>query len=135
MIKDDYAIGYKKPPQHSQFQKGQSGNPKGRPKGAKNLATDLKEELEEKIIISEGGQPHEVTKQRAMIKALLAKALKGDPRAANALINLKLGLEHNEATKPTEDALSEDEQTLLDLYIQRQLSSQSKSTTGDSKDG
>lgn len=25
-------VGYKKPPRHSQFKKGQSGNPKGRPK-------------------------------------------------------------------------------------------------------
>tara|TARA_Y100000590_G_scaffold155765_1_gene179048 strand:- start:267 stop:593 length:327 start_codon:yes stop_codon:yes gene_type:complete len=27
---------YKKPPKHSQFKKGKSGNPKGRPKGSKN---------------------------------------------------------------------------------------------------
>ena len=33
----NYEIGYKKPPKHSKFKKGQSGNPKGRPKGSKSL--------------------------------------------------------------------------------------------------
>lgn len=32
----DYPIGYMKPPAHSQFQKGKSGNPSGRPKKMKS---------------------------------------------------------------------------------------------------
>ncbi len=32
-------VGYKKPPLHSRFKKGQSGNPRGRPRGSKNFST------------------------------------------------------------------------------------------------
>jgi hypothetical protein len=117
----DYETGYGKPPKATQFKKGNSGNPQGRPKGAKNLATDLKEELEEKIRITEGGQTQEVTKQRAMLKALLAKALKGDSRAATALITLKLSLEQSEGAHPADKRLSDDDKALLDQYAARIL--------------
>ena len=32
----DYEVGYAKPPEHTRFVKGQSGNPRGRAPGAKN---------------------------------------------------------------------------------------------------
>ena len=112
----NYETGYRKPPKATQFKKGQSGNPQGRPKGVKNLTTDLKEELEEKILISESGQTLEVTKQRAMLKALLAKALKGDSRAATALITLKLGLEQSENANTAEEHLSDDDRALLESF-------------------
>ena len=92
----DYELGYGRPPKAFQFKPGQSGNPKGRPKGAKNLKTELEEELQEKISIKEGGAPKTVSKQRAMLKALTAKAVHGDARAANTLLNLVLRLLQDE---------------------------------------
>ena len=41
----DYEVGYGKPPRHSRFVKGRSGNPRGRPPGTKNLKTLLSEAL------------------------------------------------------------------------------------------
>jgi hypothetical protein len=50
----DDEVGYGKPPGHSRFKKGQSGNPKGRLSGTRNLKSDLNEELQESVMVREG---------------------------------------------------------------------------------
>lgn len=82
---DSYEIGYGKPPKKNQFKKGKSGNPKGRPKGGKNLKTDILEELAEFIAIQEAGKVKKITKQRAMVKSLVAKGIKGDAKTTTSL--------------------------------------------------
>ncbi len=86
MAKDK--VGYGRPPKATQFKRGRSGNPKGRPKGSRNLATDLAAELGEPITVREDGRHRRVSKQRALIKSLMAKSLRGDVRAAAALLSL-----------------------------------------------
>jgi Family of unknown function (DUF5681) len=81
-------VGYGRPPKATQFKRGRSGNPKGRPKGSRNLATDLAAELGEPITVREEGRHRRVSKQRALIKSLMAKSLQGDVRAAAALLSL-----------------------------------------------
>ena len=83
-----YKVGYGKPPKATRFKKGKSGNPRGRPKGSLNLATDLTAELGEQITVREDGRPRKVSKQRALIKSLMAKALQGDVRATASLLAL-----------------------------------------------
>jgi hypothetical protein len=84
----NYKVGYGKPPRSGQFKKGVSGNLRGRPKGRLNLATDLATELNQKITVREDGRSCSISKQRALIKALVAKALQGDVRAMTALLGL-----------------------------------------------
>ncbi len=126
MATDGYEVGYKKPPKHTQFQPGQSGNPKGRPKGTQNLGTDLEEELSAKIMVTEGGNQQQITKQRAMLKTLFAKALKGETRAASVLINLIIGLEQARSLTSDSESLSDEDQAILESY-QQQLVNKLKS--------
>ena len=117
---DDHEVGYRKPPLHTRFKKGQSGNPSGRPKDAKNLKTDLEEEMQEKIIVREGATRKEVSKQRAMIKALAAEAVQGDTRAATLLANLILKLLDTGApTVTNNDELDADDLAILETYERR----------------
>jgi len=85
---DDYEVGYGKPPRHSQFRPGQSGNPAGRPPGRKNLATIARSALHEEITVVENGKSKRMTKAEAAIVQMVNGALKGDLRAAKETIAL-----------------------------------------------
>lgn len=71
-----------------QWNKGQSGNPKGKPKGAKNRSTIIKEilELMVKDIDPSTGQEVWQSNEYRMIQAIVTKAIeKGDVNAFNSL--------------------------------------------------
>ena len=83
-----YEVGYGRPPRHSRFKPGQSGNPKGRPKGSKSLKTLLEEALSSPITITEGGVPRKMELRQLLFKAMVGKAVKGDARATAVLVKL-----------------------------------------------
>ena len=88
-MSEDYkadAVGYKHPPRANQFRPGQSGNPSGRPKGARNFRSELREELSEVVTVRDGEREIQVSKQRALIKSLVAAAIDGNQRAAASLL-------------------------------------------------
>ena len=82
---DDYDVGYGKPPVHSRFKPGQSGNSKGRPKGVRNFKTDVQATLKAPVRVTRGGKPRNVSTQAAMLLRLREKALGGDNRASSAV--------------------------------------------------
>jgi hypothetical protein len=117
---DDYKVGYRKPPRHTQFRKGQSGNPNGRPKGTKNLKTDLLEELAERIPIRERGRPRHITKQRAVIKGVVAATLQGKDAARGHLLTLMTRVLPPDAENDSSHSdLSPEEQEILRAVVAR----------------
>lgn len=83
----DYQIGYGKPPRLTRFKPGESGNPRGRPRGAKTLALLLDEDLKQPVTKNENGRRRRISKQAAIVKHMVNKALSGDPRLLQLLLN------------------------------------------------
>jgi Family of unknown function (DUF5681) len=81
-----YEAGYGRPPRHTRFQRGQSGN---RPKGSKSPKTVLEEVLTRSITITEGGLPRKIKLVEAIFMAVAAKAARGDLRAADLIFKLR----------------------------------------------
>ena len=86
MTEDRNRVGYGRPPAHSRFRPGASGNPSGRPKGAKSFTTDLRDELAELVELHDGAKTITVSKQRVVVKHLVEAAMKGDPRATAIIV-------------------------------------------------
>lgn len=127
MAKKKYTVGYGKPPKSNRFKKGQSGNPKGRPKGTRNLKTDLAEELSQRIVVTEGGKSRQVSRQQALVKTVIAKALHGDVSAMKATIELILRLLPPANEESEEVDLSKEDQAILAAFERRSRSKNRKS--------
>jgi hypothetical protein len=87
---DDYEIGYRRPPRETRFEKGQSGNPKGRrKKKPASFAEVFEEALNERVTVVINGRARSLTMKELIVEQLGEKAVKGNRRAINALLQLR----------------------------------------------
>ncbi len=87
---EEYDVGYKKPPKHSQFQKGTSGNPEGTSKKKTSIRDELCEIYSTPVTVTVNGEERIVSLATAIALQQALKAAKGDVRCA------KQSLEHFE---------------------------------------
>ena len=98
-------VGYGRPPRHTQFKKGQSGNPRGRPRVRPSVADMFRKILREKAEVKIGGRTVKIEKSVLFLRQLVNRGLSGEARASNHVLGLmkefgilKLEDEHHHVT-------------------------------------
>ena len=118
--REDYEVGYGKPPRHTRFAKGQSGNPRGRPRGAKNFATLLEEALNEHVIVTENGGRRKVSKRQAIVTQLVNRSATADFRAIKILLDKLRDIERQtEPASPDTAEFGEADEKVLEQIRSR----------------
>jgi len=131
--KREYAVGYGRPPIHTRFASGVSGNPRGRPRGSKNLKTDVLEEIGEKVTVREGEKSRPISKQRAIVKAVVLRALRGDAKAATTLIGLLLRFQEGAPGEDVPIELAAEDLAILDRFAERAVAARKATAAAASK--
>ena len=115
----DHKVGYKKPPLHTRFQKGQSGNPRGRPRGSKNLSTLLTDALNEPVVVTEDGKRRKISKRELGVRQLVNKFAMAEAEAQATKILLGLMQERDrlaaEASAERPSLGADDEKVIANL--------------------
>jgi len=117
----DYKVGYKKPPLHSRFKKGQSGNPRGRPRGAKNFSSMLNDALNQPVFVTENGRRRKISKRELGIRQLVDKFAMAEMQATKMLLGLMLERERLMAAAPpaARPSLGAADEKVIDNLLKR----------------
>lgn len=101
MSNGNYPIGYKKPPKHTQFKKGQSGNPKGRLKKSddQHLFELFNDVIKQGVPVKQGSSTKVMQRIEVVIHSLFGQSSKGNVAAS------KLLLQYAEKAAPIEQLI------------------------------
>jgi Family of unknown function (DUF5681) len=110
----DYQVGYGKPPRHTRFQRGQSGNPRGRPAGSRNFGTLVSGALNELVIVVEDGGRRKITKREAIVKQLVNRSAKADWRAIKILLDIVREIEGRVEPETAESSFDAGDENVIE---------------------
>jgi hypothetical protein len=103
---NEYEVGYGKPPKHSQFKPGQSGNRNGRRKHI-DTRTTFERLLQTEVTITTNGKKRKVPFEEALIMNAMSKAMAGDKVMMRLLMQMM----------EKRGRLEQDEQTFVGLFV------------------
>lgn len=117
---DDYKVGYRKPPEHTRFRKGQSGNPTGRPKGSKNLRAILSEIGHRKVQVTTKNGVRSMTVIEATGTQLANQAMSGKLPAIRELLQWwQKFCEDDVTNKATANGPNENDRAVMQSILKR----------------
>jgi hypothetical protein len=104
-----YEVGYKKPPQHSQFKPGNRANPYGRrgKAGQRRESEIVHDIMQGRVDFREGGKSKRASRIEVLIKSYGEAALKGDIRAAETLLKIRAEFSRENAMEPNNVYITE----------------------------
>ena len=116
----DYKVGPGKPPLHTRFRKGQSGNPGGRRR--KDLPALLADALNEPVFVTIDGERRQITKREAVVHQLVNKSTTADLRATKMLFDMMKDAEQKAgvaASPPEPRPLDEADKEVVQNFVDR----------------
>ena len=122
-MSDDRKSGRGKPPKHTQFVKGQSGNPTGRPKGARGLKQIMCEELARAVTVGPDGRKSELATLAVITRMMANKAMQGDVKVGFGLLQLSCALDSGHPAREMDGdstAAAPDDSAIIEAYLVRQ---------------
>jgi hypothetical protein len=119
-----YEVGRGRPPIHTRFKKGRSGNPGGRPRGvtAGRARSLILKEAYRQVRLREGDNVIVLPAFQAIVRALIAGAAKGNGPAQRAFIAQVQAIEQEIATQTAARGNSQSETLQIsDLELARRI--------------
>lgn len=92
-----YEVGYGKPPKHTQWSKGVSGNPGGGKKLVRTLSDAVDDALNERVVVTQNGERYTTTMLVAIVKKAVRTAVGGDYKTTKLMLNLARDSESEKA--------------------------------------
>ena len=135
--KDAYEVGYGKPPKHTRWTKGQSGNPCGRELGHKGLKTDLETALNAVQTIENKltGKQVKGRNQWHAILRLVERAALGDLKAQALLFPMVVQVLGTEDRNKGPKQLSALDQAILDDLLTQRMTEVTGEPAADGGNG
>ena len=115
----DYEVGYCRPPKHGQIKPGEVRNKRGKARGTRSLKNDVREILNMPVPLNDPGKKRKVTTRKAALLKLREKALKGDSRSLDRLLEYAREHDLEEGLVASTGTLLEEDKQILARALER----------------